>query len=150
MTAYFSESIEDRESISYVVWKLWAFPQRKNLVIFSSFFIITFDWIENFESWLYYRKYLVQIYQNISCLNVKKYFCMHKNPFLGEKLYFLGIFEIHLSKSVDFKTFIYEVDTIYTWTIWFMCYVKVLKYIIAICSLFLHRGFLIRCAILVR
>ena len=48
-----------------------------------------------------------------------------------------------------FKTFIYEVNTIYSWTIRTMCYIKVWKNIIAICSLVLWRGFLIRCATLV-
>ena len=33
-------------------------------------------------------------------------------------------FEIHISKSVDFLTFIYEVNTIYSCTIRIMCYVK--------------------------
>ena len=39
--------------------------------------------------------------------------------------------------------------TIYSWTVRIMCYWKVWKYIIAICSLVFLRGFLIRCAILV-
>ena len=39
--------------------------------------------------------------------------------------------------------------TIYFWTIRIMCYVKVWKYIIVICSLVFRRRFLIRCAILV-
>ena len=39
--------------------------------------------------------------------------------------------------------------TIYSWTIRIMFFVKVLKYIIAICSLVLCRGFLILCVILV-
>ena len=38
---------------------------------------------------------------------------------------------------------------IYSWTIRIMCYWKVWKYIITICSLVLRRRFLIRCAILV-
>ena len=36
----------------------------------------------------------------------------------------------------------------FSWTMRIICYVKVWKYIIAICSLVLCRGFLIRCAIL--
>ena len=51
--------------------------------------------------------------------------------------------------AAHFKTFIYEISTIYSITIRIMCYVKVWKYIIAICSLVFRRGFLIRCAILV-
>ena len=39
--------------------------------------------------------------------------------------------------------------TIYSWTIRIMCYIKIWKYIIAIRSLVLCRGFIIRCAILV-
>ena len=40
--------------------------------------------------------------------------------------------------------------TIYSWTIRIMCCVKDWIYIIAICSLVLRRGFLIRCAMLVK
>ena len=45
----------------------------------------------------------------------------------------MNIFETNNSKSVDFshtdaaffKTFIYEIYTIYSWTIRIMCYIKV-------------------------
>ena len=53
----------------------------------------------------------------------------------------LKLFETHISKSVDFAISIYEVDTIHSWTIRIMCYVKAWKYAIAICSLVLRRGF---------
>ena len=43
---------------------------------------------------------------------------------------------------------IYEVNIFCSLTVRIMCYVKVWKYIIAICSLVLRRGFLVRCAIL--
>ena len=52
-------------------------------------------------------------------------------------------FEIQFSKSINFMTFIYS------WNIRIVCYVKVWKYIIEICSLVLRRGFLNRYAILV-
>ena len=59
------------------------------------------------------------------------------------------ILETCNTKSVDFPAFIYEENTLYSWTIRIMCYVKVWKFIIATCSLVLLRGFLIRWAILV-
>ena len=59
---------------------------------------------------------------------------MYKNPFLGDKWIVFMVFETHNSNSVDFKTFIYEVNTIDS-----MCYVKVWKYIIEICPLILRR-----------
>ena len=58
-------------------------------------------------------------------------------------------FETCNTKSIEFSTFIYEVNTFYSLTILILCYVKVSKYIIAICSLVLRRGFLIRSTILV-
>ena len=77
---------------------------------------------------------------------IKTIFSTHNNPFLGGTLIF---FETHYSKSVDFSTFIYEVNIIYSWAILIMCCVKVWKYTIAVCSLVLCRGSLIRCAILI-
>ena len=52
-------------------------------VIFNSFFIITFDLNENFDS--FHRKDLVEKYQNILYLKLKKYFFIHENQFLDEK-----------------------------------------------------------------
>ena len=40
--------------------------------------------------------------------------------------------------------------TRYSWNIRIMCYVKIWKHLIAICSLVLRRGFLIQCTMLVR
>ena len=67
----FNLCYQSLESIYYIVWKLWDFPQRKSLLIFSSFFIITFDWNGNFEIRWFHRKDVVQIYQNILYLKFK-------------------------------------------------------------------------------
>ena len=48
-------------------------------VIFSSFFIITFDWIGNFKFWWFYRKDIVKIYQNIPYLKFKNIFYLKKS-----------------------------------------------------------------------
>ena len=55
-------------------------------VIFSSFFIKTINWKENFEFWWFHRKYLIQIYQNIYTLfRIRKYFFIYRNEFLVDK-----------------------------------------------------------------
>ena len=75
-------------------------------VIFSSFFIITFDWDENFKFWWFHRKDIVKIYQNIPYSQFKKYFFIYKNWFLGEKWFFkpfsCSFFFKLLSKFRDF------------------------------------------------
>ena len=66
-------------------------------------------------------------------------FCIYKNQVLGLKLTF---FETDNSKFVSFSTFIYEVNTIYSWTIWIiMCYGNVQEYIIQYAHSFFPEDF---------
>ena len=88
LTVYFTENLKDVKfehnlyssqylaSLSLIVWKLCIFfGSVATSVIFSSFFIITYNWEGYFEFWWFQRKDLVQIYQNIPYLFV--YFVLY-------------------------------------------------------------------------
>ena len=82
---------QDKDSISLIVWILWTFWHRRYFGIYSSFFIITFDWEANLKLWWLYRKYLVQIYIRVNLIwNSKNSFFIHKNQLLGENK--IGLF----------------------------------------------------------
>ena len=57
----------------------------------NSFFLITFDFDGN-KFWWFHRKFIVQIYQNITYFIWKNYFLIWKNLFLGEKGKFVAFF----------------------------------------------------------
>ena len=66
------------------LWQLGHYALFGNVaIIFSSFFIITFDWNGNFEFWWFHWKDLVQIYQNITFFKFKKqYFFKSKVDYI--------------------------------------------------------------------
>ena len=73
----------------YLIVNYALFSNVAISVIFSSFFIITFDWNKNFEFWWFHRKDLVQIYQNILYFNFLKYlFITYKLIFIEKNIYF--------------------------------------------------------------
>ena len=118
--------------ISLIVWKLWAFPQRSNFGNFQQFFHHNF-WLK-WKFWILVvpseRSNSDQLYSKIS-----KIFCIFKNQVLVVKVTF---FKIHISKSVDFQTFIYS------WTLRIMCYVKVWKYLMQFAHSFFVEDFWIK------
>ena len=95
-------------------WYLYQFENyghfRKVAIslIFSRFFIITFDWNGNLKFWWFHWKYLVQIYQNITYFKFKIHFCIYKNQFLGENLSVFCSFFFELHQK--FSTFLNSDD----------------------------------------
>ena len=85
-----------------------------------------------------YSSYL----REYTLFELKKYFFIHKNPFLDEKLNCFRFFYMYPQLKVHG---LQDIHLLLNHT----QYVKVWKYMIAICSLILRREFLIRCAILV-
>ena len=73
-------------------------------VIFSSYFIITFDRNGHFEFWWFHRKDLVQIYQNIPFFELKILFYLYKSIFKGKvknlRLFFL-MYMVDISGDSD-------------------------------------------------
>ena len=77
--------------VSLIIWKLCVFRHRRNFGNFRQFFfIIVFDWKGNIKLWWFYRKDLVQIYQNKTYFDWKKIyiFFTHKSNFLVKKWIF--------------------------------------------------------------
>ena len=69
-------------------------------VIFSSFFIITFDWNGNFEFWLLHRKDLAQISQNITYY-IQKIYIFHLEKLIFRwKINFFRFFFLQLSFKI--------------------------------------------------
>ena len=101
---------QNLKKIFLIVFKLCAFRHVAISVIFSSFFIITFDWNGDFEFWWFLRKDLAQIYQNILYLKLI-FFLIYKNQFLYEK--YLGFFLQFFFKLLPkFSNFINSDDCI--------------------------------------
>ena len=80
--------------ISFIVWKLYGFQHFQQISsFFGSLFIITFDWIRNFNFWWFHRKDIIQIYYNRSIFNLKylllylwNFFFMGKKDFFSTLL----------------------------------------------------------------
>ena len=80
-----------------IVLILRVFPQRSNFGSFQQSFIITFDWIKNFQFWWFYRKDPLQIYQSQPYFNLNNYFFIYENPFECKKIYFFIIWLQYIS-----------------------------------------------------